>query len=161
MDAQLADTKHQRQAAGLLEAHFRQVGQPQPRIGDHRQRLARPKRDAGDLRLGGAPTPARLSSPFLILSCSIVFELSLLAANELVAGTVAGQPIQMDEIKGIQFSGKALLLEGQAEDEALSVYRKRFPFAQAFSSPVWAVEIDYVKLTDNSHGFGHKLSWSA
>ncbi|TNM63409.1 hypothetical protein [Aliirhizobium smilacinae] len=95
------------------------------------------------------------------MSCSIVFELSLLAVNELVAGTVAGQPIQMDEIKGIQFSGKALLLEGQAEDEALSVYRKRFPFAQAFSSPVWAVEIDYVKLTDNSHGFGHKLSWSA
>lgn len=84
-----------------------------------------------------------------------------LAEDGWVAGTIAGQPVAVEDIRGVQFDGHALLLDGEPGTAALALYLEAFPFARAFAAPVWAVALDVVKFTDNSRGFGHKLLWQA
>ncbi|EOS95687.1 YhbP family protein [Erwinia tracheiphila] len=80
--------------------------------------------------------------------------------NDLqVAGTVNGQPKSVLKIQGVQYSGKISLLEGEAQEHAYKAYVKRFPVATKVSAPLWEIWIDELKMTDNTLGFGKKLSW--
>lgn len=83
----------------------------------------------------------------------------LLQANPQVAGTVNGQPKTVLLIKGVQYRGKATLLEGETEALARKVYQKRFPVARKVSAPLWEIRLDEIKMTDNALGFGKKISW--
>jgi hypothetical protein len=80
-------------------------------------------------------------------------------SNNQVAGTVSSQQVNVAKIRGLQFSGKALLLEGDAEKKGRSLYYKRFPLARVHVAPLWSVSLDAMKYTDNSFGFGTKLFW--
>ena len=44
-------------------------------------------------------------------------------------------------------------------EKAKKVYLKRFPFAALMDTTLWLVIIDYLKMTDNSFGFGKKMVW--
>jgi uncharacterized protein YhbP (UPF0306 family) len=76
-----------------------------------------------------------------------------------MAGTIAAQPTDISLICGLQFEGTARRLSDKAADEALAAYLDRFPKARGMPAPVWAIELRYVKLTDNRRGFGHKTIW--
>ncbi|WP_158782101.1 YhbP family protein [Pantoea sp. BAV 3049] len=76
-----------------------------------------------------------------------------------VAGTVNGQPKTVLLIKGVQYSGRVRLLEGEEKVEARKAYVKRFPVALKVSAPLWEIRLDELKMTDNALGFGKKLHW--
>lgn len=84
---------------------------------------------------------------------------ALLQANPQVAGTVNGQPKTVLLIKGVQYRGHIALLDGDAEAQARKAYQKRFPVARKVSAPLWEIQLEEVKMTDNALGFGKKISW--
>ncbi|WP_338558604.1 YhbP family protein [Erwinia sp. E_sp_B04_7] len=79
--------------------------------------------------------------------------------NPLVAGTINGQPKSVMLIKGVQYSGRISLLAGEEEQVARKAYIKRFPIAAKVTAPLWEIQLDELKMTDNTLGFGKKLSW--
>ncbi|MGE9552672.1 YhbP family protein [Erwinia amylovora] len=81
------------------------------------------------------------------------------ASHSPVAGTVNGQPKSVLLIKGVQYSGRVRLLEGEEKAEARKAYVKRFPVALKVSAPLWEIRLDELKMTDNALGFGKKLQW--
>lgn len=72
-----------------------------------------------------------------------------------VAGTVSGQPKTVAIIRGIQFRGEIKLLgDGESEQHC-----KRFPLARLHRAPMWEITLSELKFTDNTLGFGSKISW--
>ena len=60
-------------------------------------------------------------------------------------------------VQGIQICGRAM----RGDDEAKRSYVKRFPYAMAMPLNIWMVEPTWMKLTDNTLGFGKKLIWQS
>ena len=60
------------------------------------------------------------------------------------------------KVQGVQICGK--VERGDEEDK--KVYIKRFPYAALAPLSIWAVEPSFIKLTDNTLGFGKKLIWN-
>lgn len=83
-----------------------------------------------------------------------------MVSDAAVAGTVNGQPKSVMLIKGVQYTGRARLLDGEEKVRAKKAYVKRFPVAATVSAPVWEILIDELKMTDNALGFGKKLHWA-
>lgn len=77
--------------------------------------------------------------------------------NPLVAGTVALETAMVGKIQGIQFTGLFRLANGEEK----IAYFKKFPFALAMNPTLWSIDIDYIKFTDNTLGFGKKLEFFA
>ena len=61
------------------------------------------------------------------------------------------------KVQGVQICGKA----ERGNDNDKSVYIKRFPYAAVAPLNIWAVEPTFIKLTDNTLGFGKKLIWNS
>ena len=59
----------------------------------------------------------------------------------------------------MQFQGLAFEAIADFGKTARKTYLKRFPFAVLGSTPLWAVELNFAKLTNNRLGFGKKLVW--
>nr|WP_321980328.1 pyridoxamine 5'-phosphate oxidase family protein [uncultured Cohaesibacter sp.] len=81
-------------------------------------------------------------------------------ANDRVAGTISGQESNVSKLRGVQFTGTVKLLKGEEKKRAFRCYTRSFPIALAHSSPLWGISLDYVKFTDNTLGFGKKLTWT-
>jgi len=77
--------------------------------------------------------------------------------NAQVAGTVALETKIVGKIQGVQFTG-VFQAANEAEKKA---YLKRFPYAIAMHPELWSIKISYLKLTDNTLGFGKKLEFFA
>ncbi|MBO5962189.1 MAG: pyridoxamine 5'-phosphate oxidase family protein [Alistipes sp.] len=61
------------------------------------------------------------------------------------------------KVQGAQICGIAL----RGNDEDRKIYVKRFPYAAVAPLNLWAVEPTFIKLTDNTLGFGKKLIWNS
>ncbi|TDB61300.1 YhbP family protein [Photorhabdus khanii] len=83
----------------------------------------------------------------------------MMQINSQVAGTVAGQIRNIAQIKGIQFRGEAIRLEGEEDKVARARYCRRFPVAIAAKTPIWQLDLSEIKMTDNTLGFGKKICW--
>jgi uncharacterized protein len=83
----------------------------------------------------------------------------MLLENPEVAGTIQPDKLNVLAIKGIQFSGKALDPSNPLCIEANRVYHRKYPFALAMTGDVWAIEPEYIKMTDSTAGFGRKTNW--
>jgi len=83
----------------------------------------------------------------------------LLKLNKQVAGTIIPEQIEVATIRGIQFEG--LLLEDSLElaMKASASYYLRFPFAMAVPGKLYLIQLDKIKFTDNTRGFGFKQQW--
>lgn len=78
------------------------------------------------------------------------------ALNDHVAGTVAFETKTVGKIQGIQFAGRIT----KADDKSAGIlYYARFPYARAMNPILWRIRLDEIKMTDNTLGFGKKLSW--
>ena len=84
---------------------------------------------------------------------------SQFVSDPRVAGTINGQPKSVLLIKGVQYAGRIRLLEGEEKEQARKAYIKRFPIAATVSAPLWEIQPDELKMTDNALGFGKKLHW--
>jgi len=83
----------------------------------------------------------------------------LLDQNPVVAGTIQPDKLNSMAIKGVQFQGKIVDAKEKACLQAESVYHKKFPFALAMPGEVWTLQLEVVKMTDNTLSFGKKLHW--
>jgi len=79
--------------------------------------------------------------------------------NYHVSGTIALETRIIGKIRGIQLTGIIRELTGEELKKAKSVYLKRFPVALLTTLHLWALEPDFIKMTDNRLGFGTKLIW--
>ena len=61
------------------------------------------------------------------------------------------------KVQGAQICGIAM----RGNDEDRKIYVKRFPYAAVAPLNLWAVEPTFIKLTDNTLGFGKKLIWNS
>lgn len=52
-----------------------------------------------------------------------------------------------------------LLDDGEEKQQAYQAYTHRFPIAKIKSLPLWKIVIQEMKFTNNSLGFGKKISW--
>mgnify|MGYP003377013664 CR=1 FL=1 len=62
-------------------------------------------------------------------------------------------------LQGIQFSGEAFFLPKEMESKARKTYLQKFPIARLNPSELWYIRLDWIKMTDNTLGFGTKLIW--
>ncbi len=83
----------------------------------------------------------------------------LMVASPSVVGTVSAQTELVAELQGIQFQGVIALAEGDTGQRGLEAYQQRFPIAKKKSAPLWQLQINQLKMTDNQLGFGTKLLW--
>lgn len=83
----------------------------------------------------------------------------LLLKNPQIAGSILPEKIELMALKGIQLCGKVLYDGFPAHIVPDVYYHKKFPFALVKPGHVWCVELERIKMTDNTHVFGGKLNW--
>ena len=76
--------------------------------------------------------------------------------NAKVAVGITLETRIVGKVQGVQICGIA----SRGSDEDKRLYIKRFPYAALAPLNIWAVEPTFIKLTDNTLGFGKKLIWS-
>ena len=79
--------------------------------------------------------------------------------NITIAGTIQNGVTIISEIKGIQFTGEFIIPDKDVESNFYEIYYKKFPFAKERPSSIWGIKLSWIKMTDNSIGFGTKLIW--
>jgi len=79
--------------------------------------------------------------------------------NRSIAGSIVLETEIIGKIQGIQFEGQ--LVRSQEKDAGTfkKCYLKRFPYAIITGTPIWGIELNHIKFTDNRLGFGKKLIW--
>ena len=76
-------------------------------------------------------------------------------ANANVACAINLETRVVGKVQGLQICG--VVRRGDEQDK--STYLKRFPYAAVAPLNIWAIEPSFMKLTDNTLGFGKKLIW--
>lgn len=79
--------------------------------------------------------------------------------NNKVSGTINIEVTTVAKIKGIQFKGLFINPDEKEQENFYTIYYKRFPFAKAKPAPIWAIQLTWIKMTDNTLGFGKKIVW--
>ena len=93
---------------------------------------------------------------FIFTSDDTTCHAQQMVANSNVACAITLETRVVGKVQGLQICGIAR--RGEAEDR--SVYVKRFPYAAVAPLNIWVVEPTFMKLTDNTLGFGKKLIWN-
>lgn len=83
----------------------------------------------------------------------------LLQKNRNIAGTVLPDKISKLITRGVQFQGELLDQFHSITKDAFANYHLRHPLAIGFKGNVYVIQINQVKMTDNSLGFGKKIIW--
>jgi len=82
-----------------------------------------------------------------------------LLQHKKIAGTIVPEKLNMLAIRGIQFTGCVIEDHHLSHHHAASEYYKKFPYAFAMAGDIWTIQLETVKMTDNTVTFGHKISW--
>ncbi|MBQ1225433.1 MAG: pyridoxamine 5'-phosphate oxidase family protein [Alistipes sp.] len=80
-----------------------------------------------------------------------------MAKNPNVACAITLETRIVGKVQGVQICGKA----ERGDEEDKRQYIKRFPYAAVAPLTIWAIEPSFIKLTDNTLGFGKKLIWES
>ncbi len=73
-----------------------------------------------------------------------------------VAASIVLETKVVGKIQGVQIVGRVVA----STKEDRSLYLSKFPYATLLDLSMWRLEIDHLKLTDNTLGFGKKLIWN-
>lgn len=95
------------------------------------------------------------SVSFIVASDETTEHMQNVAQNIYIAGTVALETKTVGKIQGIQFTG---VME-RCCDGLETLYFKAFPYARIMNPTLWVIRLDEVKMTDNTLGFGKKITW--
>ncbi len=79
--------------------------------------------------------------------------------NKRVAANIVLETKTVGKIQGLQMMANIEKLEGVEERNMKIAYLKKYPFAVLKLETMWKLTPDFMKLTDNSLGFGKKLIW--
>lgn len=80
-----------------------------------------------------------------------------MTTNSSVAVAINLETRIVGKVQGIQICGT--VRRGDEADKG--VYIKRFPYSALAPLNIWVVEPTFMKLTDNTLGFGKKLIWNS
>lgn len=89
-----------------------------------------------------------------------------LSADRRAAASFYPQTQDWQDIRGVQMRGEVRLVEGNPEWEAgWAVYVAKFPFVRELKAIVaenalYVFVPDWVRLVDNTRGFGFKQEWT-
>lgn len=92
---------------------------------------------------------------FIVASDETTEHMKNVAQNLHIAGTVALETKTVGKIQGIQFTG---VME-QCSNGLEALYFKAFPYARIMNPTLWQIRLNEIKMTDNTLGFGKKISW--
>ena len=84
----------------------------------------------------------------------------IMLGNPLVAGTILPGKLNKLQSRGIQYEGTILPSGHSLAQQASTFYYKKHPLARAIPGDIWTVQLNHIKFTDNSLGFGKKFTWS-
>jgi len=84
----------------------------------------------------------------------------LLKKNPIIAGTILPDKLNVLFVKGVQFEGFVLDEHQPLAIQASAYYHKKHLIALAIPGEIWTVQINYIKMTDSTKGFGKKITWS-
>lgn len=78
-------------------------------------------------------------------------------ADSRVAASIVLETRIVGKVQGLQICGTV----GRGDKDDYMAYVKRFPYAAAVGKlEIWRLTPDFMKLTDNTLGFGKKLTWT-
>lgn len=83
----------------------------------------------------------------------------LLLKKPFIAGTILPDKLNILRVKGIQFEGIILPDTDPLTGQAFSIYHKKHPVALTMHGEIWTIKLTSIKMTDNSLGFGKKITW--
>ncbi len=92
---------------------------------------------------------------FIVASDETTEHMNNVAQNLHIAGTVALETKTVGKIQGIQFTG---VME-RCPEGLKKLYFEAFPYARVMNPTLWSIRLDEVKMTDNTLGFGKKITW--
>jgi uncharacterized protein YhbP (UPF0306 family) len=122
-----------------------------------------------------AGSPQACAVFFALHGDSLVFVSSLstlhgrsLASDGRVAFTAQAEGQHWSTLTGVQGRGTCSVVTGVERDVALAAYFDRFPFVASDSrlraalerTEVWELRPSWLRVIDNSQGFGHKSEWT-
>lgn len=84
---------------------------------------------------------------------------AILLKNQWVAGTIQPDKLNVLLIKGIQFEGTVLPADHYFTKNVAGLYYKRYPAGLTVPGEIWVVQVERIKMTDSSFGFGKKIIW--
>jgi len=79
--------------------------------------------------------------------------------NTNVAGSIALETKEISKIQGVQLLGTVKELKGEHLKIAKDQYIKAFSYAVNMELYLWAMTLNFIKMTHNKLGFGKKLIW--
>lgn len=85
---------------------------------------------------------------------------SFMTENAVVAGTILPDKINFLGLQGIQFEGELIPKHSSLYLHATSRYYAKMPMALAMPGDIWAIQLNHLKMTDNTKLFGKKLQWN-
>lgn len=85
---------------------------------------------------------------------------SIISHNPGIAGTILPDKLNVLVVKGLQFEGIVLPDDHPAGKYAAGNYHKKYPFALTMPGEIWTIQINNIKMTDSTIGFGKKISWN-
>lgn len=90
-------------------------------------------------------------------SSAATHHMQLLKERPFAGGSILPDKLNAAAMQGVQFRGS--LFDRIECAASHSVYHQRYPFALAMGGTVYTVELQWVKMTDNTLNFGTKLIW--
>jgi uncharacterized protein YhbP (UPF0306 family) len=85
---------------------------------------------------------------------------AILLTNPVMAGTITPDRLNLLQIQGVQFEGIVLPPGHPSAKHASGHYHKKHPVALTIPGQIWTIQLNVIKFTDNTLGFGTKLYWS-
>lgn len=77
-----------------------------------------------------------------------------------VAASIVLETRTVGRVEGLQITGEATRVEGEAAELARRSYVGRFPYAALSELTLWQLTPSMIKMTDNRLGFGKKIIWT-
>lgn len=84
----------------------------------------------------------------------------IMKENPVIAGTVLPDKLNKLSVKGIQFEAEVLDCVASGVSDGMKDYFKKHPLALLMPGELWALQINHIKMTDNTLGFGKKIIWT-
>jgi uncharacterized protein len=85
---------------------------------------------------------------------------TIVSNNFSVAGTILPDKLNVLMVEGLQFTGSILPEDHPSTQQAAMHYYKKNPAALAIPGELWTIQIDQIKMTDSTLGFGKKITWN-
>ncbi|MHC1479044.1 hypothetical protein ACYJW8_02215 [Frateuria aurantia] len=85
---------------------------------------------------------------------------SSLLVDARVAGTISDQQRDIALLQGLQLTGTVRSVRLHRLHRAWrDLYNQRIPEAAGRMTPLWLLQLETLKFTDNTQRFGHKSTW--